>query len=509
MEDQQVQILVHIAAPCTPRDDTRYRQQAHGLLSFIRHGERAGTTVHTVLENEARSRPQGLFGNLRSHDAKQGMVDKVQRQETPAPNSIVQVGRTPAFRSKRTPLERSKTAPAVIKETPVAPYPGHADQFLRYETPPSTVLDSQPSHSSFKRAFIEAASLSSGSYNGHSCLQPPRKRARTESPKHSMREPWPREEPQSRSDSSGIQSSPPPAGVLLGLDGVREQSFVDSSPSPPKRSPKGCCENHTTSYSPVRDGKDQRPHRVSHFQGAIFEDKDKKFSYGPSPTEATDTPPQPSSPLQSSPSSHNRQYIPPPTFPNGSVDGTTTKSNSNCLTLAYAQHTSRLRVLPASELLTSAPRPPTSAQVYTTHLTSALSILRAQLQPLSKYYTPASQTRPIKCLERGFWHVTLPVHWPHALRATIWRRLRDHVVRGKAGFGTRLERILDGQGIGSSQGRVAAFRADDLGRESWRIWCWGEVHIEVWLLLYVDSARAIRGVEMVWCDGVEDIVVRM
>ena len=75
--------------------------------------------------------------------------------------------------------------------------------------------------------------------------------------------------------------------------------------------------------------------------------------------------------------------------------------------------------------------------------------------------------------------------------------MRGWVGRGKAGWGVWCAREVVGE---EGKGGVG---------EVWRVYCWGEVVREVYLLLYLASKRKVRGMGMRWVDAEGKEVVGM
>ena len=81
----------------------------------------------------------------------------------------------------------------------------------------------------------------------------------------------------------------------------------------------------------------------------------------------------------------------------------------------------------------------------------------------------------------------------------FWKYLLDFVGGGRAGFGVRCFREVD-EGVGGAGG----------GKEEVaKIYCWGEVVREVWLLLFLASNRKVLGAGAKWVDAAGEVVVVM
>lgn len=135
----------------------------------------------------------------------------------------------------------------------------------------------------------------------------------------------------------------------------------------------------------------------------------------------------------------------------------------------------------------------------TTHLTSFLRHLVTQVG--YQRYNPITVTRHLQRDERGYWELTLPNGvngWSSARREETWLYLQKSIGKGKAGWGVSVCRA-GWNGKGEEEGWEG---------EEWRVYCWGEVVREVWLLVWLASNRAARGMGARWVDaGLEGVVV--
>lgn len=152
------------------------------------------------------------------------------------------------------------------------------------------------------------------------------------------------------------------------------------------------------------------------------------------------------------------------------------------------------------------PRPRPSTSHFTTHLTPSLLTISTKL-PLSKYFTPQLRTRTLDALERGHWLIPLST-WDEALITRFWRFLVGFVGEGRAGWGVwcvREMQMRPGLNSGSSKENHSPVEREEVVK----IYCWGEVVGEVWLMLFLASDRRIKGVGARWVDAGGGVVVRM
>lgn len=156
--------------------------------------------------------------------------------------------------------------------------------------------------------------------------------------------------------------------------------------------------------------------------------------------------------------------------------------------------------------LTIYPLPaPTSTEATTTFLTVQLANLAAEIGYAR--FRPVSQTREIRKEERGYWGIDIPDGeggWDDRTVEKTWEFLHEYIGRGKAGWGVWCVRDGGNVGEGGEDGR----HIQKVGKQ-WRIYCWGEIVSEVFLLLYLASSRRIRSAGACWFDGGGDCVVTM
>ena len=140
-------------------------------------------------------------------------------------------------------------------------------------------------------------------------------------------------------------------------------------------------------------------------------------------------------------------------------------------------------------------RPPTSTAAFMTHCTKPLRVLAANAV-LATSYQPLSVARPVRPLERGYWLLQMSkAGWTAQRMAKFWRFVTLFVREGRAGWGTWAE----------------CERSDKNGEgnERLRVWCWGEVVREVWLMLLVASEWMVKGAGTTWVNATGEVVVKM
>ncbi|KAL8641427.1 MAG: hypothetical protein Q9226_008638 [Calogaya cf. arnoldii] len=155
-------------------------------------------------------------------------------------------------------------------------------------------------------------------------------------------------------------------------------------------------------------------------------------------------------------------------------------------------------------------------------LTSSLKILR---QKCTKILEAVQPLRPIGDRERGHWRLTFEIdtdedednnNWNKTSREKMWEWLASFISRGYGGWGAwatfeegKLERfdgedgwigemgdqeLIMGEGDGSPVGRVKVF-------------CWGEVVLEIYALLFLATNRRVKRCGAQWIDTNGEAVV--
>ncbi|KFY20870.1 hypothetical protein V491_03359 [Pseudogymnoascus sp. VKM F-3775] len=150
----------------------------------------------------------------------------------------------------------------------------------------------------------------------------------------------------------------------------------------------------------------------------------------------------------------------------------------------------------------------TSEEVNTTFLTVQLANLAAEIGYAR--FRPLLQSREIRKHERGYWGIDVrddEVGWDDRAREKMWEFLRKYIGRGKAGWGVWCVRGDRHGGEGDEDRRQVQKAGPE--EEQWRIYCWGEIVSEVYLLLYLASSRRVRSAGACWFDGGGECVVTM
>lgn len=136
------------------------------------------------------------------------------------------------------------------------------------------------------------------------------------------------------------------------------------------------------------------------------------------------------------------------------------------------------------ELMSSDP-PPTNAILGHKPTIFLEDMYRSAKGP--KRYNPRFQARPLRPYERGFWTLSL-ADWPVEAKRRTWQFLGNYIRKDeKAGWGTRACR--------------------DQGWDWLRLYGWEHIVGELYILLYVASERRTKYVEMVWRDGAGEVLI--
>lgn len=130
------------------------------------------------------------------------------------------------------------------------------------------------------------------------------------------------------------------------------------------------------------------------------------------------------------------------------------------------------------------------------HVTKDLLNLEPIIEP-AKRYKPLSQSRKLDAWERGYWYIDTN-SWPVGTQLNFWNMLEKTIKRGSAGYATWSEmsgkRAPDGSLVG-------------LGEV--KLWCWGDEVMHMYLLLYTTSLRKIAKVGAQWKSWNGEVIVQM
>lgn len=190
---------------------------------------------------------------------------------------------------------------------------------------------------------------------------------------------------------------------------------------------------------------------------------------------------------------------------------TPVQPSSSALPLPSAPPSSAVTATKSSKRKKSSTRPLSSYEIHPPPPVASNGSLKTFITPfLTKItnqmshsrYDPISTTRQLRKDERGYWSISLPDNiggWNEKVREETWKYLEKIVAKGRAGWGVHMYRTLwNGTEMES-----------EWKGEEWRVYCWGEIVGQAYLLLFLASSRKVRGLGATWVDGGGDVVVKM
>ena len=152
--------------------------------------------------------------------------------------------------------------------------------------------------------------------------------------------------------------------------------------------------------------------------------------------------------------------------------------------------------------------PPTSSELFVSHVTPALDTI-CKMPHLDRCFDSKRITRPLRQSERGYWLVN-SCAWSATLQISFWVFLRKWVGSGDSGWGVWCTRGPDHQrGDGSAEGKSERKEDSMPSLGIIRVSCWGEVVQHVYHLIYVASKSKLRKQQIAWYDADGEVVVQM
>ena len=151
------------------------------------------------------------------------------------------------------------------------------------------------------------------------------------------------------------------------------------------------------------------------------------------------------------------------------------------------------------------PRPHPSTAQFSTHLTPPLRFFSRTL-PLADLFKPSSQVRSPETLERGHWYMRCD-RWDDVRKAKFWQFLIIFISEGRAGWGVWCSKEFESNvyNTGSSKENQDPIAMNEIVK----VYCWGEVVREIWLLLWLASAKRIIGTGSRWVDAQGETIFQM
>lgn len=502
------EILVHIAAPSTCKDDARYRAQVDAIRAFQPVSRQPIFSIddeevddqsaiaqvaseHVLADEERATSGDELASVLRGHDLSPVSRDaaaskRTANQDVNRSEDVTHVSSTHLQLDSTASLDGSdQTSPrCVTRAANAKSRPGPRAAVERANTAPA---DQRPTCT----ALPVASPSVRRSYSDSSSLETP---------------------------LSVIPDSQPPA--------IDERHLAEQA---------------STEHVQVERSfitKNEPPFKRRRLDNNAEEEKDDSDSHSRIPS-SLPSPPRPSV-LYRSPSTQRtrKNDLRPPkrsTKPKDSPKPS--KIRPTPVFLPAAKHDISLAKLP----LEIHPPPPSASGTakFQTHITPTLAMLAERMKWTSKF-RPARQSRDLQALERGYWLVRLttipelegdqcssskrsssaaaaaaatPTDWSFPFFCQFWSFLTEFLREGRAGWGVWC--ILERDGEDSTNGDAGADAdADvDAGRKpsmlTMKVYSWGEVVPHVYMLLYLATERRIRGMKAQWRDAGENIVIEM
>ncbi|RAO67412.1 uncharacterized protein BHQ10_003424 [Talaromyces amestolkiae] len=165
-----------------------------------------------------------------------------------------------------------------------------------------------------------------------------------------------------------------------------------------------------------------------------------------------------------------------------------------------------------------APDPPVSNDKFSTHITPTLKALAERMKQSSRF-TPRSQNRELRPLERGYWFLpcitiiadisgnaasdidTKSQIWTQTFFTQFWCFIRDFLTEGRAGWGIWCLLEHNSSAFSTS----AESKIVNL-----KLYTWGEVAPHLYLLLFLATERRIKKMKgVVWRDARDENVITM
>ena len=490
---EDVEILVHVAAPSRGTDDARYRALAEAYLDFRpikprkvwpeNTGDIAETSVavenissqlreeghetQEERESAASYRPEDEDDNISTVSRDSFQLPVSDRLGPPGFLYSPQLSFQSVIDNANSPIFR-RPAKSAIDDSPDLPQLQSqvVDSQVSWQYPSSVIADSQPDNQPSLVAFSSPASVlerylknlehkeepgrleTSIQEGKEGCLQI----ANTDSSSQQKK--------QSSSNDTTMEAAPSP--------------LANRNPKPqPKRILRSRSPNAPSTQDPNAGLKRK-------WAGCTAEDA---HAHTPSSAPIRIVLPVLAQSKPFGPQKRQQTVQPESTVENDNL----ALSNSTPITTSIAGST-----IPSvwSDLLEVRPSPPATS---TDHLTPELLITPglhklAQNLPPEIHFRPEKQIRGIRPMERGYWLIHCQT-WDDKLRIRAWNYLGEFIGKDLAGWGVWCTRNIDHSNI--------------------RIYCWGIIVPNIYLLLYIASEGKIRRTTCCWIGGDRKTIVEM
>ena len=144
---------------------------------------------------------------------------------------------------------------------------------------------------------------------------------------------------------------------------------------------------------------------------------------------------------------------------------------------------------------------------FKTHLTSSLVKIREHEQASRhEWFNPVLLTRNLNVLERGHWLISIN-SWDQKTKSAFWNDLKKWIGEGHAGWGVWSIREMVEDVFNKDSNEENQAHGNQL--EVAKVYCWGEVLREIWLVLLMASRKKINGIGAKWIDAGDVVVVVM
>ncbi|OHF01386.1 hypothetical protein CORC01_03419 [Colletotrichum orchidophilum] len=486
-----VEILVHVAAPCRNIDDVRYRALAQAYLDFTptsrikilsKSSEEEDTKAITSSEAGPAALPAWSDAPILDSETTQPATSSPPLIPPPSPLRPVSFG---SFESQKLSFRSvldNRNSPGLGRPLASRDIPSSSQLAadsqptqISWVAPPSVIGDSQPSNdislaefSSPSRLLEHLAAQFDSQRDGDSQQMSPGARQRqapilSATPIPAIEEDCNEDEDDGQvvlvtsSKSLAVKSNATPGSASSTLT----EAIILNTPFVALKRPP-------LMSSPLEQMIQETPCQPS-----------RKRTIPSSPTRAGSEPPLPSKRhKRSAPISESRSVITRSSSDVGPIhsDLFRPKRPPNERHLSYL---ARLEIHPVG--------PPVGTSELTPDdlLTPKLKELAHQLK-IAKRFAPIEQKRELRPFERGHWHLDW-TSWRPTLRERAWHFLTDYILEGFAGWGVWCKRAEDWSWI--------------------RVYCWGHVVGHVYLALYLASERALKKDAARWLDGAGEVIV--
>ncbi|KAF9879842.1 hypothetical protein CkaCkLH20_02653 [Colletotrichum karsti] len=512
--NDNIEILVHVAAPCRAVDDARYRALAQAYLNFqpggrtkISGGQPQGDADATIPSSLAEPAPSPYIpfhAPIPSSEATQLPSSPPQPQYYPLGHSFgsVQLSFGSVLDNRNSPDLGGAAREQEIVPSSQLPTQTQVAQDS-WVAPPSVIDDSQPVNntsllefSSPSRFFEHLADQLESNRDGRSQRTPVQSQRRAlhlleeveEEPEESHNgdeeEHEEREEDEDKEEKDNgrkeeeeeedddddddgqvvlttSSDAPAPGDIPPPAPSPPAGNVVLETPFPARKYPQlpSSPFDQIIQDTPCQPSKRQRPS-------------------SPSRAATSDPAPSPKRHRRSAPISESRSII-------QAVSITESADHGDVYHFIRPPNQRHLNYLDRLEIHPTGPPVGSTRLTPDDLLTPRLRDLARQLN-ISKRYRPAEQARELRPFERGHWLLDWTT-WRPTLRERAWHFLTDYILDGFAGWG------------------VWCMRAADW---SWlRVYCWGHVVGHVYLALYLASERALKTDSARWVDGAGEVVV--